>query len=687
MKNLKISQKLFIGFGAAIALMAVIAIAVVITNLMSINAVKNIETANEFNDSLSSTRSYFYEMRIPANKMFLVYTDDSFKALTDAYNLEETDMATAEKNVNDNKALLGQYLTNVTDANKATTDYYNATVKVKDAYAAAATAKDQITTAGGEFVDKLSELNNYLFDSISKDTVQADTLRHAKQLKDINDVVNTAIDVRLNIRSSVTYWVAADEATADKSITDMIAKIESIKSEFQSSNTKKMMDDVITYAAAYQTAYESYSTANRTIDSLVVDAGNFSTTALTEFDKLNTITTDLVVKQIETASNIAVIALIIVIAIVIFAVIVALTMAITINKSITGPVQFLSNILSEVGVKGRVTFSEQEWQQMRTISEGKDEVAQSVGVLGTMARRLGEIGQKLGTVAAGDLTAEVSVLSPDDLMGNSLHKMLSNLNGLFRDINSATAEVQSGATQISEGAQSLAQGSTEQAATVQQLSASIADVSSKTKENTEMANNAAALANVIKANAEKGNSQMGEMTSAVQEINKASQDISKVIKVIDDIAFQTNILALNAAVEAARAGEAGKGFAVVADEVRNLASKSAAAAKETGALIENSMKKAELGAQIASETAVSLGEIVSGINESAVIVSGIAISSDEQNTAITQINEAIEQVSEVVQRNSATAEESAASSEELNAQSNILAANVAKFKLRQDISL
>jgi methyl-accepting chemotaxis protein len=196
------------------------------------------------------------------------------------------------------------------------------------------------------------------------------------------------------------------------------------------------------------------------------------------------------------------------------------------------------------------------------------------------------------------------------------------------------------------------------------------------------AKNVANLAGGIKGKAEQGAVQMNQMMEAVQQINEASQNISKVIKVIDDIAFQTNILALNAAVEAARAGQHGKGFAVVAEEVRSLAAKSADAAKDTGSLIENSIEKAELGAKIAGETNESLKEIVTGINETSTLVSDIASSSETQSQAIKQINTGIDQVAQVVQQNSATAEESAAASEEMSGQSAILQNLIAQFKLK-----
>ncbi|MDL2295012.1 methyl-accepting chemotaxis protein, partial [Ruminococcaceae bacterium OttesenSCG-928-D13] len=275
----------------------------------------------------------------------------------------------------------------------------------------------------------------------------------------------------------------------------------------------------------------------------------------------------------------------------------------------------------------------------------------------------------------------------EDTLGNAIAKMVDSLNQMFSEINNATGQVSTGSSQIATGAQNLAQATTEQSATVEELLASVSDIAEKTRENARRAEHAADLAGSIKQSAEQGTAQMGRMTQAVEEINAASQSISAVIKVIDDIAFQTNILALNAAVEAARAGEHGKGFAVVADEVRNLAGKSAEAAKDTGKLIADTVEKAELGAQIAQETSLSLDTIVEGINESTTVVGEIAESSEAQNLAIEEVNKGIDQVSQVVQTNSATAEESAAAAEEMSSQAAMLQSMVAQFKVAQGAAL
>ena len=401
------------------------------------------------------------------------------------------------------------------------------------------------------------------------------------------------------------------------------------------------------------------------------------------FDECLAMKIDVAAGAAQTASDMADSLLIVIIVVLVAAVAVAIAFALYISGLISKPLIILSAFMKKAGTTGDIALSPNDKQVIGKYALIKDEIGQAIAGSAAFVEHVTNVAHHLETVANGDLTADVKTLSPSDTMGNSLSQMVDNLNNMFGNIHTSTSQVSTGAKQVADGAQSLAQGSTEQAASIQELSSSITEIANKTKENAEIAVRTSNLSETIKASALKGSTQMDDMINAVQEINDASHSISKIIKTIDDIAFQTNILALNAAVEAARAGQHGKGFAVVAEEVRNLASKSADAAKDTGDMIQNSMEKAELGSQIASETATSLKEIVSGISESSELIAEIAQASEEQSLGISQINIGIDQVAQVVQQNSATAEQSAAASEQMSSQSSILEQLIAEFKLKK----
>lgn len=264
---------------------------------------------------------------------------------------------------------------------------------------------------------------------------------------------------------------------------------------------------------------------------------------------------------------------------------------------------------------------------------------------------------------------------------NSLLYVSETLKETVGKIKDSALSINMNAEQVSTGAQVLAQGTTEQASAIEELSAEINEIYTTIVNNAEYAENAGTKALEASKEVEMGNAQMKDMLAAMDDISNSSNEIGKIIKVIDDIAFQTNILALNAAVEAARAGTAGKGFAVVADEVRNLAQKSAEAAKQTTSLIENSISAIQNGTSLAAGAGKSLTGIVSKTNETNKLINEIVKASSQQTVSVNQIRSGIEQISSVVQENAATAEASAANSEELSGQSQILNDLVSHFNL------
>ncbi len=315
------------------------------------------------------------------------------------------------------------------------------------------------------------------------------------------------------------------------------------------------------------------------------------------------------------------------------------------------------------------------------------EAFQKIGVtLKEYKRYIEEISSVLNQIAQGNMAFQLE----SDYMGefSSIKTALLNISRTLTEtlsqIKMSSAQIASGSGQVASGAQALSQGATEQAASVEELSSTVNEVTSHIGSNAELAGRANELSKTTVSCVVEGNRQMQEMVQAMEEINSKTNEISSILKIIGDIAFQTNILALNAAVEAARAGEAGKGFAVVADEVRNLAQRTADATRNTAGLVEGSIGSARRGSGLVAQTAESLAAIVSQVEEVAGHLEGISNASVQQSEAMQQIALGIDQISSVVQTNAATAEESAAASEELSSQSNLLESLVNQFRLKDD---
>lgn len=347
--------------------------------------------------------------------------------------------------------------------------------------------------------------------------------------------------------------------------------------------------------------------------------------------------------------------------------------------AIVNPINDVSNVMEKIsgGLLNTHIDKEYKGDYAKLVNSVNSTVIKLKSVISELANVLQHISQ-------GNLNIDLVRTYEGDfgIISKSINNIIISLNDILGDVIKTSNQVSIGSRQVSEGSMQLSQGATEQASSIQELSSSMSLISEQTKSNAENASKANQLALEAKMIADTGNNQMKDMLKAMEEINVASENISKIIKVIDEIAFQTNILSLNAAVEAARAGIHGKGFAVVAEQVGNLAARSAEAAKETTEYIEASIKKVHGGTKIVNETANSLLGIVSSSSQVADLVNEIAIASKNQATGILQINVGIDQVSKVIQSNSATAQESAAASTSLNDQINNLNKNISRFKLR-----
>ena len=337
-----------------------------------------------------------------------------------------------------------------------------------------------------------------------------------------------------------------------------------------------------------------------------------------------------------------------------------------------------------------------EWSER--LSEGADQIEFDKKILagneeneiGSMIRSfermVDSIHQNVEVVkrlAQGDMTVFVNIRSKDDSLGKNLYHLVQSNDFMFAKIIRIAMSVATASQHIANASQMLADTASRQADAVHELNASTDETRELVNENARQMAQATELSQSMRRDMEDSNHKMSLLVESVDEINKSSQKIANVIKLIDDIAFQTNILALNAAVEAARAGEAGKGFAVVADEVRVLALKSAEAANESKALIEATMKATKDGSQTSSEAFKTFQHIVTDLDQISDTIANISGSSIKQEEAISRIHTQVGLINDSITANLSVNQEAAAASSEMRENARLLEEEMNQFNLRQ----
>ncbi len=523
----------------------------------------------------------------------------------------------------------------------------------------------QDSTAALECLEKISSGNQKIRGDLYKlllAETQQEKQKVRAELSDIDSIIEEAL------ADYKAMLVKYDASEVEKELA-LIAEMESRLQAFQ-----KIRDEFVNgpgmkpdnWVEGYSVLTNEVSTSREAVEESITAAIDYNNAYI--------------VKQVETMDR----------QVRVTEVVLTVTVAIGVVLAVLIGILIARNLSRRIGLVVEATERLSEGNlDVYIVVDSRDEI----GVLAESSRKMSDtlkaiisdLSRELEAFADGnfamDSQAEDSYVGDYRPMLDNIRKMRDKLSDTLSNIGLAAEQVSTGSEQVSAGAQALASGSTEQAAAVEELGATVEHLSDQARGNLDMVDSAAKSIRKSDEGVTAGNRHMEQLTEAMAGVASASSQIASITKVIEDIAFQTNILALNAAIEAARAGNAGKGFAVVADEVRTLAGKSAEAAKQTAELIENSVSTVARGTELTNQTAQILKDVDAAAREATQSFGRIERSISEQTGAIEQIREGLSQISSVVQTNAATAEENSATSEEMSAQAVSLRQEVQKFRL------
>ena len=671
MKNLQVGKKLFFGFAIVILMIVLMSATVVTTTLLIHKDAERTETfstlqvkLNSILESVNLTRvqaNIIYNMTYQeANDNFVIYDADTKLLITDATTLAQSN---------------GDTSSYVSDIERFRLSYESWSKDV----AAVIAINDRLTDLGNQGVEDADSVYQALRAFANTYIANGD---QPEQLTSILEAMDNMTAIRQGL-AHIRDTFDGSEAEAIKTSIDRVIVI--LENVISASGNSEIVKNT-------QTALATCKSTKELIDTFITendDAWDFvdATIALElantkQLDSLTSLLDTSMHDNISSTIDLGNITRWSALSTTLISIAVAIIIGLTISGLISKPLQEIYGFLEYAGSTGNITPTPETREKIERISKNKDEIGRMSTSLIGFFTRISTISDVLEAVSEGDLAVELPLLSDDDVIGCSVQKMLNNLNNMLNELRTASAQVSSGAQQISHSAQSLASGSSQQAVSIEDFSATLTKLQEKTNNNAENSKKAQDANIETGFRLDESIQAMEEMLVAMNEIDRCSGTITKIIKVIDDIAFQTNILALNAAVEAARAGEHGKGFAVVAEEVRNLAAKSAEAARETSALIAENSERIKAGNETVAKTNISLEAATKNAQASTLLIETVTADSGEQATSIMGVSLGIEQISSVIQANSALSEQSAASAEEMSAQSMVLDGIISQFTLR-----